>query len=125
MTRVLIADSNAQFRSALRRLVERDGDIEVAGEATSLPEALAACERLSPDIALVDLGLPGLEQVGDLAQLSVQSPGVGLILLSLLEPPAGTEAGLDEHEHLLKSGPADEIVVAIRRRSRAAAPVSS
>lgn len=125
MTRVLIADANAQFRSALRRLIERDGDIVVVGEASTLAETLTAATRLGPDVALVDLGLPGLDDGAQLEPLQALGPDVGLILLSLLEPTSAEDARRDGLDYLLKSGPAEEIVAAVRRRARSAAPIGS
>ena len=58
MQRVLIVDDHAAFRSAARQLLQRGG-FDVVGEAADGDGALAAVERLRPDIVLLDVQLPG------------------------------------------------------------------
>lgn len=57
--RVLIVDDHPVVRFGLRQALEDEGDFEVCGEASSAQEALALCERLRPDLAIVDISLPG------------------------------------------------------------------
>jgi CheY-like chemotaxis protein len=58
--RVLIADGSPRVRDALRRLLADEG-MEVAFEAGDGPSAVAAARRVRPDVALVDVRLPGLD----------------------------------------------------------------
>ena len=58
MIRVLIADDHAVVRQGLRTFLDLQDDIEVVGEAADGEEALAAAERLAPDVVLVDLVMP-------------------------------------------------------------------
>lgn len=58
--RVLIIDDNSSFRAAARRLLERAGFV-VVGEAPDARSGVAAAERLVPDVAIVDVGLPDLD----------------------------------------------------------------
>lgn len=58
--RVLIADDNAPVRSALRRLLNEEKDLSVAGEATNLAELMRLVRRLQPDLILLDWELSGL-----------------------------------------------------------------
>lgn len=62
-------DDHPLFREGLIGLMRREPDLTVCGEATNAAQALAAIERLRPDLALVDIGLPGksgLELVKDI-----------------------------------------------------------
>ena len=57
-TRVILADDNAQIREVLRRFLECDW--EVVGEAGNGQEAIDLCERLQPDVVLLDVTMPVL-----------------------------------------------------------------
>lgn len=63
MIRVLIADDQETVRSGLRLLLETLPDIEVVGEAPDGASAVAAARRLRPDVALVDIRMPGLDGI--------------------------------------------------------------
>ena len=56
---VVIVDDHARFRRSARRLLELEG-FDVIGEAADGATALAVVERLRPDLALVDVGLPDM-----------------------------------------------------------------
>ena len=57
-TRVVIVDGHTLFRRGVRNILELENDIEVVGEAGSGREALSVVEELTPDVVLMDLGLP-------------------------------------------------------------------
>jgi DNA-binding NarL/FixJ family response regulator len=59
-TRVLIVDDHAAFRAAARARLEGDG-FDVVGEAADGLAALSECARVSPDVVLLDVQLPGLD----------------------------------------------------------------
>jgi len=59
--RVLVADDQAVVRQGVVLLLSTSGDIEVAGEASDGQEALRLTLDLKPDVALVDLRMPGLD----------------------------------------------------------------
>ena len=58
--RVLLADDHALVREGTRRLIEAESDLEVVAEAASGEEAIEAVQRLHPDIAIMDIAMPGL-----------------------------------------------------------------
>ena len=64
-TRVVIVDGHTLFRRGVRQILEQESDIEVVGEAGSGREALATVEELTPDVVLMDLGLPSAERHRD------------------------------------------------------------
>jgi CheY-like chemotaxis protein len=85
--RALIVEDQANFREAVRDLLERDG-IEVVGEASAAREALQAAERLQPDMTLIDVGL-GDESGFDLARrfaLASDRVATNVILISAHAP---------------------------------------
>ena len=61
VTRVLIADDHASFRSGLRALLETAGDLAVVGEAGTGDEAVSRTTELQPDVVLMDLNMPGMD----------------------------------------------------------------
>jgi two-component system response regulator DesR len=61
--RVLLADDEAMIRSALAALLRLEGDIDVIAECSDGEQAVAAAEKLHPDVCLLDLEMPGLDGV--------------------------------------------------------------
>jgi DNA-binding NarL/FixJ family response regulator len=77
----LIADGQALVRTGVRLVLELDEHISVVGEAASGEEAVALSARLSPDVALIDAMLPGLDAVETTAQIVGES-GLAVMLLT-------------------------------------------
>lgn len=117
MVRVLLADDNARFRSLLRRLLERDAQIEVVAEANNGAEALELAEEHHPDVVLMDLSMPGVDGLEATLELKSRIPDVAVLMLSVADKEHEIAAGLDSgaSEFLIKGTPAAEIVAAIKR----------
>jgi DNA-binding NarL/FixJ family response regulator len=114
--RVLIADDHAVVRQGLRTFLELQDDIDVVGEAGDGAEALAAAERLAPDVVLVDLVMPGVDGIEAIRGLRERVPGARAIVLSsfvddekLFPAVRAGAAG-----YLLKDVQPQELVEAIR-----------
>src|SRR6266516_501120 len=60
-TRVILADDHTLLRKGLRALLGNESDIEVIAEAADGAEAVRACQRLKPDIVVMDLSMPVLD----------------------------------------------------------------
>ena len=60
MIKVAIVEDNDHFRTALETIVNQEKDLTLAGSYTSAEKALSALEQSSPDIAIVDISLPGM-----------------------------------------------------------------
>jgi DNA-binding NarL/FixJ family response regulator len=117
VVRVLLADDNARFRGTLRRLLERDPDIVVVAEAGDGNEALELAHEVGPDVVLMDVSMPGLDGLEATFELKARLPDVTVLMLSVGDKEQEIEAGLagGASEYLVKGGPADEIVDAIKR----------
>ena len=74
--RVLTVDDHASFRSTARALVAATEGFEVAGEVATGEEAVAAVERLHPDLVLMDVRLPGIDGYEATRQISRIRPEV-------------------------------------------------
>lgn len=82
MIRVLIADDENLVRDALASLLELDDDIDVVGVAASGTEAVAAAARLRPDLALLDLQMPGLDGIEAASQIRAVNPSCNCIIVT-------------------------------------------
>ncbi len=81
MTHVLIVDDQPAFRRQLRRLLAHAGMI-VVGEAGDIAEAEEQVKALHPDLAVVDVVLPGLNGLEGTRRLKALSPDLRVILVS-------------------------------------------
>ena len=117
MVRVLLADDNAQFRGVLRRLLERDPQIEVLAEASNGKEAIALAEEHRPDVVLMDVSMPNLDGVEATYALKARFPDLTILMLSIGNKEQEIQAGLagGASEYLIKGAPATEIADAIKR----------
>ena len=82
MIRVLIADDHAVVREGLRGFLALQDDVEVVGEAADGEEAVAAAERLTPDVALVDLVMPRLDGIEAIRRIRASAPATRIIVLT-------------------------------------------
>lgn len=80
--RVLIADDQPEVRSALRLLLEQDGEITVVGEAGGAGSLLGTVESLCPDVVLLDWELPGQDPSALLGLLRHACPRARAVALS-------------------------------------------
>jgi DNA-binding NarL/FixJ family response regulator len=81
MTRVLIVDDQPAFRTQLHRLLTVAG-FDVVGEAGDIPEAEAQVRALHPDLAVVDVMLPGINGLEGTPRLKALLPALRVILIS-------------------------------------------
>lgn len=99
--RILLVEDNADSRDALQLLLELDGHrVAVAGDGS---EALVRATELKPDVALIDIGLPGLDGCEVARQLRATPLGSKMRLIAMTgysQPEARArviEAGFDSH----------------------------
>jgi DNA-binding NarL/FixJ family response regulator len=113
--RVLLVDDEPMFLEALQALLDADARVVVVGVAGNGPDALAIASTEQPDVALVDLALPGIDGLETIRLLLAQTPAMRVVVLSGLsdgtEAAAAHEAGAARF--LFKGGLHDEIADAI------------
>jgi len=80
--RILLADDHPVFRQGLRALLERE-KFEVVGEASDGLEAIAAAERLQPQIVVIDLAMPSLNGIDALREIVKRVPRTKAVLLTM------------------------------------------
>lgn len=84
---IVIADDHPILRDGLRRLLEAEEDFVVAGEACNGHETLEVAQQLSPDMLLLDFGMPGVPCLDVLRSLTARAlPTRTLILTASIEP---------------------------------------
>ena len=85
MLRILLADDHNVIRFGLRHLLERKKDWKVCGEASNGREAVAMAVTLEPDIAIVDLSMPGLNGLEATRQIVKRIPGTAVLIYTMDE----------------------------------------
>jgi DNA-binding NarL/FixJ family response regulator len=124
--RVLIADDEPALRHAIGELVEAEPELELVGSAAAAAEAAALARETRPDVAVLDVRMPGggLEATRLIAEAS---PETAVLALSAYEDRATVIAMLQAGAvgYLVKGVPPEEIVDAIRRASRGQASLAA
>lgn len=83
LIRVILADDHLVVRAGLKALLGATKDIQVVGEATNGREALALVERLSPDIAVLDLDMPQMDGLAATRELVVRNSATRVLILTM------------------------------------------
>jgi two-component system response regulator DesR len=114
---VLLAEDQAMVRGALAALLRLEGDIEVVGEVARGDEIVAAARTLRPDVALLDIELPGLDGLTAAALLSKALPSCRVVVLTTFGRSGYLRRALASGAvgFLLKDAPATELAKVIRR----------
>ncbi len=116
MIRVLIAEDQAMVRGALAALLSLEPDIEVVAQVARGDEVLATVALAEPDLALLDIEMPGLGGIEVAAELHRARPGCRIVILTTFGRPGylrrAVEAGADGF--LLKDAPSAELARALR-----------
>jgi two-component system, NarL family, response regulator DesR len=116
MIRVLIAEDQAMVRGALASLLELEDDIEVVAEVDRGDRVLAAAGETRPDVALLDIEMPGLDGISAAGELARALPETRSLILTTFGRPGYMRRALAEGARgfLLKDAPAGELAAAIR-----------
>ena len=91
MIRVLLVDDQPLIRSGFRALLEEEDDLQVVAEAGDGEEALELARRLLPDVALIDISMPGVDGIEATRRIAAD-PALGSVHVVIL-----TNYGWDEH----------------------------
>ena len=117
MIRVLIAEDQNLLREALTSILSHEGDIEVVAEVARGDRVVAAARAATPDVALLDIELPGVDGLAVTAQLAADVPTCRSLILTVFSRPgylkrafAAGAAGF-----VLKDVSARDLAAAIRR----------
>jgi DNA-binding NarL/FixJ family response regulator len=124
--RVLLVDDQHLIRAGLRMLCEAQPDIDVVGEADNGRDAVTLAARLTPDVVVMDLRMPGVDGITATGRILAARPSVRVLVL--------TTFGDDDHLYpaltagacgfLLKDAPPAELLDGIRRAAAGDSPFS-
>ena len=114
--RVLLADDQRLMREGLRTLLELEPGLAVVGEAGDGAEALARYAELRPDVVLMDVRMPVLDEVEATRRLCAEFPGARVIILTTFDDDEYVFEGLRAGAlgYLLKDVSIQELAEAIR-----------
>ncbi|MET9240307.1 response regulator transcription factor [Nonomuraea sp. NPDC003709] len=118
--KVLLVDDQELMRQGLRKMLEIEDGIEVAGEAADGEEALLVAAECRPDVALVDARMPRMDGVELISRLSARQPGVASIVLSTFDEDDYIFGALRGGAvgYLLKDCTPEELIDSVRRAGR-------
>lgn len=114
--RVLIADDHAVVREGTRQILEQEEDMEVVAEAEDGAEAVRLAGSVRPNVAIIDIAMPGVDGIEATRQIKAQYPDVAVLVLTAYDDDqfifSLLEAGAAGY--LLKSVRGHELVDAVR-----------
>jgi DNA-binding NarL/FixJ family response regulator len=115
--RLLVVDDNAGFRQRVKRFLGSEPDIEVVGEAADGQEAILKARALQPDVALMDVRMPGTNGIEATRQLKKEVPGIQVIIVSRFDVEEYKEAAMASgaSAYVVKRSLIKELVPAIQR----------
>jgi DNA-binding NarL/FixJ family response regulator len=124
--RVLLVDDQPLIRAGLRMLCDAEPDLSVVGEADNGRDAVSLAARLSPDVTVMDLRMPGVDGITATRRILAERPSARILVL--------TTFGDDDHLYpaltagacgfLLKDAPPTELLDGIRRAAAGDSPFS-
>ncbi|MFE2998344.1 response regulator [Nocardia sp. NPDC059246] len=117
MIKLLLADDQALVRGALAALLSLEPDLEVVAEVGRGDEVLAAVARTAPDVALLDVEMPGQDGISAAAQVHAAHPEVRILMVTTFGRPGYLRRAIDAGASgfVVKDTPARELADAVRR----------
>jgi two-component system response regulator DesR len=114
--RVLVAEDQAMVRGALVSLLSLEDDITVVAEVERGDQAVAAARTHRPDVALLDVEMPGLDGIAAAAEIAREAPETRSLILTTFGRPGYLRRALEGGAtgFLLKDAPAADLASAIR-----------
>ena len=114
--KVLIVDDDALIRDGLTTLLELEDDFEVAGSATNGQDAFELCQRLQPDLVLMDIRMPVLDGVLSTKLIKQHYPAIKVVLLTTFKDDEYIEEAIKSgaEGYVLKSQSLKSIIESLR-----------
>jgi two-component system response regulator DesR len=115
--RVLLADDQSMVREALATLLGLEDDIEVVAQVARGDEVVAAVREHTPDVALLDIEMPGMTGIEAAAALRREAPGVKVVIVTTFGRPGYLRRAMESgaQAFLVKDAPAAELAEAVRQ----------
>jgi two-component system response regulator DesR len=115
--RLLLADDQSMVRGALAALLNLEDDLEVVAEVGRGDEVVDAARRTSPDVALLDIEMPGMDGLAAAAALAGELPQLRVLILTTFGRPGYLRRAMEAGAlgFVVKDAPAAELASAVRR----------
>jgi len=115
--RVLLAEDQHMVRGALAALLALEPDLEVVAQVGSGDAVVQEAHRSSPDVALLDIEMPGMDGFMAAEQLLAELPDCKVLILTTFNRPGYVRRALDVGAagFLAKDGPSEQLAAAVRR----------
>ena len=117
MIKVLLADDHSIVRAGLRRIVEESGDMVVVAEAADGREAIQQAHKTMPDVAVIDISMPGMDGLEVLSQLRSYYAKLPILILTMHEEEQYVvrAIGAGAMGYITKRSAPEQLVKAIRK----------
>jgi two-component system response regulator NreC len=118
--RILLADDHAVLRAGLKALLAAQPDLEVVGEAADGAQAVRLVRELTPDVVVMDIGMPGVGGIDATARIKREHPATKLLILSMHDDQGYLRQALraGASGYVLKKAADTELLAAIRAAAR-------
>ncbi len=120
MIRLLLADDQSMVRGALAALLDLEDDLEVVVEVGRGDEVVPAATRVRPDVALLDIEMPGLDGLAAAGALASACPEIRVLILTTFGRPGYLRRAMEAGAlgFVVKDAPAAQLADAVRRTAR-------
>jgi DNA-binding NarL/FixJ family response regulator len=117
LIKVLLADDHSIVRAGLRRIVEESGEMQVVAEAADGQEAIQLVKKTAPDVAVIDISMPGLDGLEVIGQLQALNPKLPILVLTMHEEGQYVVRAIQAGAlgYLTKQSAPEQLVKAIRK----------
>ncbi len=115
--KILIADDHAVVRDGTRQILEQEPDLEVIAEAADGAEAIKLAGSTRPDVAIIDISMPGIDGIEATRQIKKLYPSIAVLILSAYDDDQFVFSLLEAGAagYLLKSVRGRELIEAVRQ----------
>jgi len=116
MIRIVLADDHVVMRNGLRLLLERQANFEVVGEAMDGRQTMEICDKLRPEVLVLDIAMPNLNGIEAARQISAKWPQTAIVILIMHSDESYVLRALKAgaRAYLLKDSAEADLINAIR-----------
>lgn len=113
--KIILVDDHKLLRDGLRNIIEQRSNMHIIGEASDGREAIKICSKLSPNVLVIDVAMPGLNGIEAATQIHKKHPDIKIIGLSMHSGKQFIQGMFKAGAfgYLLKDGDSDELITAI------------
>jgi DNA-binding NarL/FixJ family response regulator len=113
--RVVLADDHDLVRKGIKALLERIPGVEVIGEARSGDELLALLQKVTPDVVVTDISMPGTDGITAIAHIHAEQPEMPILVLSMYDTPEVVKRAVASgaRGYLIKNAAMEELEQAV------------